>query len=400
MIANIWPEGSHVEETASTMHFCRRMMKVTNNPEINYHLDPQLLLRKYETEINDLKLELKMHDTLKGRGTNDYDEPSPDEMGQMEKMIKQYLTGDPEVKLQDLCSDATTIRHHKHMFQIFKDQYEKREAELRERQAMRPDDVEGGVDGGAAGEDTGADDQGVGVEEAGGEAGFSLGFAGENNRPPEDQEGAEGEGASPRDRDPDAGPAPAPRAEKSELFIAFKEKEQGREIEGQFKQLKADLKDAKSTLAQLAKEVNMHKHEIDTAQAEFDKTVGPAPKTGDIIDNDEWKAQQKLREKKKAYREKFDQHTQQRRIIEDIEGKIKQCKVNLVNAFESWWQQTYGTTQRDGDGGGVLDDLQDIGEQFDSMELDRMERIHPSGAVPFFKARKEFRLHHGTRSMR
>merc|ERR1719313_520830 len=88
------------------------------------------------------------------------------------------------------------------------------------------------------------------------------------------------------------------------------------------------------------------------------------------------------------------------RIIDEIEGKIKQTKVDLVEAFESWWQQNYGTTRRDGDAGGVLDDLQDIGEQFDSMELDRMERIHPSGAVPFFKARKEFRLHHGTRSLR
>merc|ERR1719353_1654418 len=305
-------------------------MKVTNDPQINYDLDPKLLLRKYEAEINDLK----------------------------------------------------------------------REQELRERGgAMRPDDFDGGAEGGATAEDVGADDPGgVGVEEAGADAGFSLGFAGENNRPPEDDEAME-EAHSPKE----AGEPQtmAPKAEKQELFVTFKEtKEQGREIESRFKQLKADLKDAKGTLASLAHEVNSTKKEIDKAQMELDRTVGAGGGEEGIIDADEWEAQKKLREKKKAYREKYDQHTQQRRIIAEIEAKIKQTKVDLVESFEAWWQQNYGTTQRDGDGGGVLDDLQDIGEQFDSMELDRMERIHPSGAVPFFKARKEFRLHHGTRTMR
>merc|ERR1719146_144965 len=151
MIANIWPDGAHVEETASTMHFCRRMMKVTNDPQINYDLDPKLLLRKYESEINDLKLELKMHDTLKGRGTVEYD-PSPDEIAHMDKKIKQYLSGDPDVDAKTLCSDATTIRHHKLMFEMFKEAYEKREQELRERGARGggyDGDGDGGMDGGA-----------------------------------------------------------------------------------------------------------------------------------------------------------------------------------------------------------------------------------------------------------
>merc|ERR1712070_979292 len=90
-------------------------------------------------------------------------------------------------------------------------------------------------------------------------------------------------------------------------------------------------------------------------------------------------------DKKKAYKAKFEQHAQQKKVIDEIEAKIKQTKVNLVESFESWWQQNYGTTERDGDAGGVLDDIQDIGEQFDSMELDRLERIHPPGAVPFLQ---------------
>jgi len=35
MIANIYPEPDHVEETISTLKFATRMMKVSNEPVIN-----------------------------------------------------------------------------------------------------------------------------------------------------------------------------------------------------------------------------------------------------------------------------------------------------------------------------------------------------------------------------
>lgn len=40
MIANVWPEASHLEETISTLRFASRMMKVSNEATINIHLDP------------------------------------------------------------------------------------------------------------------------------------------------------------------------------------------------------------------------------------------------------------------------------------------------------------------------------------------------------------------------
>jgi kinesin family protein 6/9 len=55
MLANIYPEPDHVEETISTLKFATRMMKVSNEPIINVQQDPQLLLKKYEKEIRDLK---------------------------------------------------------------------------------------------------------------------------------------------------------------------------------------------------------------------------------------------------------------------------------------------------------------------------------------------------------
>ena len=68
MIANIWPEQTHIEETISTLKFATRMMRVSNEPTVNEQQDPALLIKKYQKEIKDLKQELIMHDTLASRG--------------------------------------------------------------------------------------------------------------------------------------------------------------------------------------------------------------------------------------------------------------------------------------------------------------------------------------------
>lgn len=39
MIANVWPEPVHLEESISTFKFATRMMKVTNEPIINEQQD-------------------------------------------------------------------------------------------------------------------------------------------------------------------------------------------------------------------------------------------------------------------------------------------------------------------------------------------------------------------------
>merc|ERR1719163_1586551 len=93
MVANIWPEITHLEETASTLRFATRMMRVTNEPMVNVHLDDKMLLRKYEREIKDLKQELAMHDTLAGKSRIQYEEYSPEEQRDLKVKVMQYLTG-------------------------------------------------------------------------------------------------------------------------------------------------------------------------------------------------------------------------------------------------------------------------------------------------------------------
>lgn len=96
MVANIWPEQKHLEETISTLKFASRMMKVSNKAAVNIQLDPTILIKKQEREIRDLKLELAMHDTLAGRGRITYDPYSPKEQNKQQEIAEKYLKGEME----------------------------------------------------------------------------------------------------------------------------------------------------------------------------------------------------------------------------------------------------------------------------------------------------------------
>jgi hypothetical protein len=193
-------------------------------------------------------------------------------------------------------------------------------------------------------------------------------------------------------------------ADKQELFVTFKEMKEGREIENRFRYLKEDLKQAKGKHAAMIKEVNAAKLNIDDAQRKLNNMGGldtamQASGSGEqIIDDEKWRAFQTLKDCKNEYKAKYQEQSAQKQVLAEIEAKIKGSKVELVNAFNTWYTVNYGA-DRDADAGKVLDDFLDVGEQFDTMEHDRLEAIHPEGAaaVPFFKARKEFRLHHGAR---
>jgi len=96
MVANIWPEGSHLEETVSTLKFATRMMRVSNDATVNVTLDKHLMIKRYEKEIRDLKQELAMHDTLKNRGRITYDHYTADLQADIKAHAMQFLGGEVE----------------------------------------------------------------------------------------------------------------------------------------------------------------------------------------------------------------------------------------------------------------------------------------------------------------
>ncbi|KAJ3120648.1 Kinesin-like protein kif9 [Nowakowskiella sp. JEL0407] len=126
MIANIWGEKEHLEETISTLRFATRMMCVTTSPEINVQYDPMALLKKYEREIKELKQELSMHDTISNRSHIVYEPYSEQQRFELQKQVKAYLDGD-EDKI-----DIVNLRHIRELLSMFRVLYKQLEADHQE----------------------------------------------------------------------------------------------------------------------------------------------------------------------------------------------------------------------------------------------------------------------------
>ena len=96
MIANIWPEAAYLSETASTLKFASRMMKITNEATVNTMLDPALQIKRLEKEIRDLKQELAMHDTLSNRGRINYATYNQAQQAEIQELTSTFLSGERE----------------------------------------------------------------------------------------------------------------------------------------------------------------------------------------------------------------------------------------------------------------------------------------------------------------
>jgi kinesin family protein 6/9 len=96
MIANIWGQKEHIEETISTLRFSTRMMCVAVNPEINVQYDPLALIKKYEKEIKELKQELSMHDTLANRSHIQYEPYTEVQKSELSKLLRAYVDSEAD----------------------------------------------------------------------------------------------------------------------------------------------------------------------------------------------------------------------------------------------------------------------------------------------------------------
>ena len=120
MVANIWPEATHLEETVSTLKFATRMMRVSNEASVNVSLDKHLMIKRCEKEIRDLKQELAMHDTLQNRGRITYDTYAPDAQADIRLHAQQFLAGDIEE-----IADFDSLRKVREYFASIRTMYRK-----------------------------------------------------------------------------------------------------------------------------------------------------------------------------------------------------------------------------------------------------------------------------------
>eukprot|EP01050_Picozoa_sp_SAG11_P023588 SAG11_NODE_4780_length_1768_cov_1.588376_1_plen_447_part_10 len=177
LVANIWGQGEHIEETVSTLKFAQRMMRISNEVVANVHQDPSMLLKKYEREIRDLKQELAMHDTLASRSRVQYEPYTEEQRFQLQQTMKKWIADE----IEEL--EVVNLRQVKEYFGQFKDYIKNLDSTVEERlkseyNLSRRDDGAGAVDGDAA---AALGDGGVGNVELA--DGFGVGVASDAARP-------------------------------------------------------------------------------------------------------------------------------------------------------------------------------------------------------------------------
>jgi kinesin family protein 6/9 len=391
MVANIWPESSHLEETASTLRFATRMMRVINEPTINVHLDDKMLLKKYEREIKDLKQELAMHDTLAGRSRVQYEDYTPDEQRELEVQVKSYLEGDtPQL-------EVVSLRMVVEAFTIFRKLHQGLQKDLAERPRMAQ---EAGAEGeaGGVGPSSSPQPEVQGADQFDDEEGkgFSVGDAPLGSRPaaedgmPVPVEGDEDHRVA-ADQTQLQGEAAEKAPDKQSAFSEWKGRE-GKPLEEDFEANRQQLKDQKTLLKDTMQVVNTKKKEIDEAKERVARKQAEKDQTGDadtdVVDEEYFALIRNLKELKQAYRETFEKHKEVKREVMQIEHNMQMCKQNLVASFEEYYDQKYKHLQKDKDiDENRAGEAYDSQEQFDLLEADRLEQQHPD-ALAFYKAKK------------
>jgi len=396
MVANIWPEANKIEETASTLRFATRMMKVSNEATVNVHLDPALLIRKYERQIKDLKQELAMHDTLAGRSRVQYEDYSPDELRDLEAKIKMYLDGD----VSDI--EVSSLRMVYEAFGIFRNLYRQKCTEL----AERPFETATGADAEGAGAADGADGHAdaplsgeVGEDEEG--RGIAVGVAPSGSRPAQEDRGpVTGDGGDLADGGRtqlggggagQAGGGDDERApDKQVAFADWKQKE-GSMFEEDFEKIRDELREKRGAMKDAMVMANGKKREIDDAKERLARKQSDkeaeASRDEELIDEEEFALIKALKDTKEQYKMAFDSHREMKADVIQIERAMQQCKTKLVQAFEESYDQRYGYLQKQAEAGDGDGERLDPQEAFDQMQAARLETQHPD-ALAYHRARK------------
>jgi kinesin family protein 6/9 len=390
MIANVWPEAKMLEETASTLRFATRMMRVSNEASVNVHLDPHLLIKKYERQIKDLKQELAMHNTLANRSSVTYDDYSPDEQRELEDKVKMYLEGEQELEINSL-------RFAYEAFSIFRKLYQELKTELANRPTMGATGLAGSdqAAGDAPQEERGLEGREGEVGETE-ERGISVGLAPAASRPAREDRGMVG-GDEGDSADGGVGDATRPvRAaagdgetapDKQVAFADWKSRE-GQAFEKAFEQNRTELKEKRSEMREAMAAANSTKKAIDDAKEALSRKQadrGDEGRDEELIDEEEYALIRTLKETKQKYRDAFEKHRAVKMDVIQIEHLMQQTKTKLVQAFEEWYDQKYGQlAAADMPQEGERYDPQ---EMFDMMQASQLSTQHPD-ALAYHTAKK------------
>ena len=357
MIANIWPEPDHLEETISTLRFATRMMRVSNEATINIELDPLQLIERYKKEARDLRQELTMHDTLANRSRVVYEAYTPEQQYQMQVIAEKYLDGTAEeIEIESLRQIKEILTQMKNIYRKNVSRYSSGNDKGKTRP---PTSKTGPLKPDAKNPEEKED--GVGQEENSG--GFGLGRANPNSRPidssalepksqfkqEEDEASIEKKKSLISGNSEEAKKVSSAKSnkreghpDKNQGLIEFKQLE-GREMDLSLASMKEELKEKTSNLKQITNEVNLIKKEIDNTKEILDNARRHrATEEEDIIDEEEFVYIKKMRDLKKQYRVNYDFIKAAKDEVTNLNREIEFLRQKMLSEFEKWYENKYG----------------------------------------------------------
>ena len=417
MIANLWPEDRHMEETIGTLLFATRMMKVTTEAVVNFVVDPATQIRQLQKQISDLKAELQMQNQLMGKSHIAYEgEIGEDERFEMEKTVRAFVSGG----LNEI--PVRSLREVKEYFRVFKAFCDTRDAELRASTSARPIDTAHPVveapqqppskQGSAIPRKRSVD--GIGAVEP--TSGVSIGTAAAAKtlkdlipatspkktatEPPQSPGRTATEETPTANKGAGGAEEPREQPDKNSAFADFKQTE-GARVAALITETQLQLLEKRKKVTEISAKINEVKVEIDSAACQLEQRRLDRQARGEdeTVDDEEFEIVRTAKIKKQAYRQLYDELTNVRSERDHLTKTLDHARAKLLTDFDAWYENTYGSAKA---AKGVAqlkslravrtttideDDALDEGERFEIFELNRVMNEDPD-SVAFYSAKK------------
>ena len=359
MMANIWPEQRHLEETTSTLRFATRVQSLVTNTRQNESSDPALLLKRYERQVQELKQELAMRDTLSGRARVQYSDFSDAEVREVYVLAREFLEGEKSVDqlpLDTLKRIKETFVQCQHVYVALKAAVPTAsDATASPRRVSGPRESRGGDLPGQVG-----DAEPVGS--------FNIGRAPASARPASQSADAMRDtvpsqrGELLERRGSVAAGAPTDRAAAFETFK--RSCDAGLDLNAELKRSMGELAAKRAAVKELSETANSAKRDIDALQALISerrcvsgaavpclhrrqdltpssprRASAPPQQAGSVVDVEEYELLAQLKEKKIAFRAVFDQVKFERLQLDALTAQVTRARGDLMSGFDAWLER-------------------------------------------------------------
>ncbi|XP_040287413.1 kinesin-like protein KIF9 isoform X2 [Bufo bufo] len=403
LVANIYGEAAQIDETLSTLRFGSRMKCIPAESIVVERYDPVRVSKNLQREIDHLRRELTLHDTLTKRPSANYEPFTDNQIAEINSQVCRYLDGN----LDEI--DILNLRQIQEVFSQFKmilnRQEQEVEARLREKYTLIDKNnytaistaQKAGVldpDGKLVGEVDGSS-FGIGVAPFSSKSNRSLSARKSKGRKSKDLSSPTGrrdgaaspaigkdlEAASPsktmmsmsfRELDvresaikeqqenvtmdtqrsemaaKEETSRPGTPPPKASAFEEFKA-ERGSELNRIFKENKSTLAEQGRKLKEVTQRINLIKKEIDTTTQNLNLAKLEREKQGEyisdegqvIIDEHEFGLICRLKDLKKQYRADYDELQDLKAEVQYCQKLVDQCRQRLLTEFEAWYNESF-----------------------------------------------------------